>query len=1089
MLRPGVAQRLGGMPRRIGLEEVGRWPLHHQPPAALAAFRAEIDQPVGIGHHVEVVLDDHRGMTAVGQAVQHANEFFGIGLVQTHGRLVEHVHRRPGSGGGQLGNQLDALRLAARQKGAGLAELQITQPHVLQQLQRVMDFAVRREKLDGFVHLHLQHLAGVAAAQPHGERFRVEAQTVAIGAGHGDVGQEVHRHLHRALPLAGRAAAGAGVEGEAAGGIAADARFLGVGEQLTNAVPEAQIGGGAGAGRFADGGLIDFEHALQALPARQIARAVDLARMPCEPLTQRRHQHLAGQRGFARTRHPSDHGEPSSRKLRAQALQIVQMRTMQMQRGLDGPGERARLQRPGHGIAQAARGGRVGMGHDFRQRAAGHDLPATTPRPWADVDEMVGPAHGVFIVFHHHQGVALGFEQGQRVEQDAVVPRMQADGRLVEHVAHAAQIAAELRRQPDALRLAAGERGRAAVQPQIAQAHLLHEGQARTDFAQGVAHDLGFARGEFQRAEPGCGGIDVACGQLGDGLIAQPNRQTVAVQPRAVAARAGGRSARLSHGRGLAAPARFVSRRRFLAIGLDPGGLLAGLLGIETSNQFPCAEASGAPAGGRVVGKLTRIEFAEAAPAAWTGALGGQQQAAHRRLGLPGFHRLLQTIERRQYQHHAFAQCQGTPQQIAQCLLVLRPHHHIAHGEFDAVLLEAIEPRPGIGRHECAVHPQMGVAHAARPHRQIGVISLALYHQRRQQADVLTAPVAQQLRGNGLGALRLDGDVAVGTVLRAALGIDQSQKVVRLGERAHGALAPAAAGALLDGHRGRNADDGLHIGPRRGLHELPGVGIDRLQIAPLTFGEQHVEGQGRFAGTGNAGDDRHLATRNIHIDPAQIVLTRQTDGDESSLAGAQRAGEVRADGFVSGGVGRSGFGGLQQRRGVRCPLPTSPTSGGGENGASRVLRMPLPASPTRGGGEHPLPTEWGGLGWGGVLPGPSLRRIPRQRLAGERCRAGGQFVGRTGEHQPPPGVTAFGAEVDDPVRRGDDIKVVLDHQHGVPGVQQFAQGPQQFGYVVEMQAGGRLVEQEQRALARQPGAGLGGLGQKTRELEPLRLAA
>ena len=48
---------------------------------------------------------------------------------------------------------------------------------------------------------------------------------------------------------------------------------------------------------------------------------------------------------------------------------------------------------------------------------------------------------------------------------------MQADGGFVEHVTHALQVAAQLRRQADALRLATAERGRAPVQREVAQAH------------------------------------------------------------------------------------------------------------------------------------------------------------------------------------------------------------------------------------------------------------------------------------------------------------------------------------------------------------------------------------------------------------------------------------------------------------------------------------------------------------------------------------------------------------------------------------------------------------------------------------------
>ena len=49
-------------------------------------------------------------------------------------------------------------------------------------------------------------------------------------------------------------------------------------------------------------------------------------------------------------------------------------------------------------------------------------------------------------------------------EQRCVVARMQADGRLVEHVEHAAQVGAELRGEPDALGFAAAERVGGAVE-------------------------------------------------------------------------------------------------------------------------------------------------------------------------------------------------------------------------------------------------------------------------------------------------------------------------------------------------------------------------------------------------------------------------------------------------------------------------------------------------------------------------------------------------------------------------------------------------------------------------------------------------
>jgi hypothetical protein len=57
-------------------------------------------------------------------------------------------------------------------------------------------------------------------------------------------------------------------------------------------------------------------------------------------------------------------------------------------------------------------------------------------------------------------------------------------------------------------------------------------------------------------------------------------------------------------------------------------------------------------------------------------------------------------------------------------------------------------------------------------------------------------------------------------------------------------------------------------------------------------------------------------------------------------------------------------------------------------------------------------------------------------------------------------------------------------------VQQLAQRAHQLGDVVEVQAGGGLVEQEQRALLRRPaGAGRPRIGQEAGQLQALRLAA
>ena len=77
---------------------------------------------------------------------------------------------------------------------------------------------------------------------------------------------------------------------------------------------------------------------------------------------------------------------------------------------------------------------------------------------------------------------------------------------------------------------------------------------------------------------------------------------------------------------------------------------------------------------------------------------------------------------------------------------------------------------------------------------------------------------------------------------------------------------------------------------------------------------------------------------------------------------------------------------------------------------------------------------------------------------------------------------AFRTHVDDPVGGLDDVQVVFDHHDGVTGVAQVLQHRQQQRNVGEMQAGGGLVQDVERA------SGIA-FGQFERQLDALRFAA
>jgi hypothetical protein len=82
---------------------------------------------------------------------------------------------------------------------------------------------------------------------------------------------------------------------------------------------------------------------------------------------------------------------------------------------------------------------------------------------------------------------------------------------------------------------------------------------------------------------------------------------------------------------------------------------------------------------------------------------------------------------------------------------------------------------------------------------------------------------------------------------------------------------------LLDGDCRRNPIDEVSLGLVHPLEELPGVGTERLDIPPLPFGIERVEGQTRFAAPARTSDDDQLPERQVEVDTLQVILTRTTD--------------------------------------------------------------------------------------------------------------------------------------------------------------------------------------------------------------------
>src|SRR5437868_5383680 len=121
--------------------------------------------------------------------MQYVDELLDVCHMQAHGRLVEYIQCVlgfvPGPCGdiatdlGQFGDQLDALSFAPRKRRTLLAEGEITETHILQELQRMMDARVRLEEIHRIIYIHREYITDTLFTPEDGKSLGVEAPTTA----------------------------------------------------------------------------------------------------------------------------------------------------------------------------------------------------------------------------------------------------------------------------------------------------------------------------------------------------------------------------------------------------------------------------------------------------------------------------------------------------------------------------------------------------------------------------------------------------------------------------------------------------------------------------------------------------------------------------------------------------------------------------------------------------------------------------------------------------------------------------------------------------------------------------------------------
>ncbi len=145
-----------------------------------------------------------------------------------------------------------------------------------------------------------------------------------------------------------------------------------------------------------------------------------------------------------------------------------------------------------------------------------YELSSARAGARAEIEDVVGRADRFFVVLDDDHRVPKIAQAEERLQEARIVPLVEADTWFIEHVKHARQAGADLRREADALRFAAGERAAFPVEREIAEPDLEQESEARFDFAPHVGHDGLLLWGESEAADELRGLLDREFGEFVD---------------------------------------------------------------------------------------------------------------------------------------------------------------------------------------------------------------------------------------------------------------------------------------------------------------------------------------------------------------------------------------------------------------------------------------------------------------------------------------------------------------------------------------------------------------------------------------------
>jgi hypothetical protein len=218
-------------------------------------------------------------------------------------------------------------------------------------------------------------------------------------------------------------------------------------------------------------------------------------------------------------------------------------------------------------------------------------------------------------------------------------------------------------------------------------------------------------------------------------------------------------------------------------------------------------------------------------------------------------------------------------QRLGEALLGVGARLDAVDDDVDGVLGVLRQLRRGVELVHAAVDAHPREALRAQLFQKAGLLAFARRDHRREDHELRFRRQREQLLHHLRHRLRLQRDRVLGAVRRAGAREQQAQVIVDLGDRAHRRARVVARRLLLDGDRRRKPLDEVDVGLLHELQELARVRGKALDVAPLAFGVERVEGERTLARAGKPGDHHQAVAGELEAEVLEVMRPRAADAN------------------------------------------------------------------------------------------------------------------------------------------------------------------------------------------------------------------